>query len=299
MARLYVALAALLFSTGGAAIKLSSLSSWQIAGLRSGIAAVVLALLFPRWRAFSVRTFVVGVAFAATMILFVTANTLTTAANAIFLQTTAPLYVLVLGPLLLHEPPRPTDFPVAALVGAGAVLFFLGADTPLATAPNPPAGNMVAAASGLTWALTVVGLRGLARAPTNVAQPAPVGGSDPAGTAVLLGNMLAFLICLPLGWPLAGAEIVDWVVVAYLGVVQIGLAYVCLVRGVREARAVDVALLLVLEPVASTLLAWVVHHEVPGTWALAGSGLIAAGLLLQAAHAARSSATARRLISTP
>ena len=99
-ARIYVALAALLFSTGGAAIKLSALSSWQIAGFRSGIAAVVLFALLPAWRGvFDPRALLVGTAFAATMILYVTANTLTTAANAIFLQTSAPLYVLLLGPL--------------------------------------------------------------------------------------------------------------------------------------------------------------------------------------------------------
>ena len=130
-ARIYVALAALLFSTGGTAIKLSLLSSWQIAGLRSGIAATVLAALIPAWRGFDPRALLVGVAFAATMILFVTANTLTTAANAIFLQTTAPLYVLLLGPLLLREPLRRTDLPVMALLGAGAALFFVGVERPL------------------------------------------------------------------------------------------------------------------------------------------------------------------------
>lgn len=276
--RLYVALAALLFSTGGAAIKLASLTSWQTAGLRSGIAAVVLAALLPRWRGFDRRALIVGLAFAATMILFVTANTLTTAASAIFLQTTAPLYVLVLGPLLLHERARTTDVPVAVLLGSGALLFVVGRGEPLATAPHPAAGNLVAAASGLTWAVTLVGLRWLGREPWTAR-------GDAAGSAVLLGNVAAFVVCLPLGWPLDGATRTDWAVVSYLGIVQIGLAYVCLVRGVRGARAVDVALLLILEPVLSTLLAWLVHGEVPGRWALAGSGLIAAGLLVQAARA--------------
>jgi drug/metabolite transporter, DME family len=294
MARLYVALAALLFSTGGAAIKLSSLTSWQIAGLRSGIAAAVLALLLPGWRGFSLRTLTVGVTFAATMILFVTANTLTTAASAIFLQTTAPLYVLALGPLLLHEPPRRSDFPVAGLLGVGAVLFLVGTGEPLATAPNPGAGNAVAAVSGLTWALTVVGLRWLGRGPW------PRGG-DPAGNAVLLGNVLAFLVCLPLGLPLRGATGADWAIVGYLGVVQIGVAYMCLVRGVRGARAVDVALLLVLEPVMSTILAWAVHGEAPGRWGLLGSALIVVGLLVQATRVGERSSrpNAARTVSTP
>jgi len=276
-ARVYVALAALLFSTGGSAIKLSSLSNLQIAGLRSGVAAAVLVALVPSWRFFHARALLVGAAFAATMILFVTANTLTTAANAIFLQTTAPLYVLILGPLLLRERPRRVDLTVAAMIGVGALLFFVGQQAPLATAPNPTAGNLSAAASGVTWALTVVGLRWLGRDPRM---------SDAAGTAVVLGNILAFLLCMPFAWPLGDVSVADWAIVLYLGGFQIGLAYVCLVRGVREARALDVALILVLEPVLSSLLAWVVHGEVFGVWAAVGATIIVLGLLAKAAETA-------------
>ena len=277
-ARVYVALAALLFSTGGSAIKLSSLSNLQIAGLRSGVAAAVLVALVPSWRFFHARALLVGAAFAATMILFVTANTLTTAANAIFLQTTAPLYVLILGPLLLRERPRRVDLTVAAMIGVGALLFFVGQQAPLATAPNPTAGNLLAAASGVTWALTVVGLRWLSRDSRM---------SDAAGTAVVLGNILAFLLCMPFAWPLSDASVTDWAIVLYLGGFQIGLAYVCLVRGVREARAFDVALILVLEPILSSLLAWVVHGEMFGVWAAVGATIIVLGLLVQAAETAR------------
>ena len=281
-AHIYVVLAALLFATGGAAIKLSLLSNWQIAGLRSGIAATVLVALVPAWRGFDIRALLVGVVFAVTMILFVTANTLTTATNAIFLQTTAPLYVLLLGPLLLREHLRRTDLPVVALLGTGAALFFVTAEPPLATAPSPVAGNITAAASGVTWALTVVGLRWLGRISSTP-------GHDPAGIAIVLGNTLAFVFCLPFAWPLVGGTPIDWAIVGYLGVFQIGLAYVCLVRGVRGTRAFDVALLLVLEPVLSTLLAWVVHNEVPSTWAAAGSVVIVLGLILHAVQAAEPS----------
>jgi len=277
--RVYVALAALLFSTGGTAIKMSSLSSLQIAGLRSAVAAAVLVALVPSWRRVDGRSLLVGAAFATTMILFVTANTLTTAANAIFLQTTSPLYVLVLGPPLLRERPRRADLPVAVMIGTGALLFFVWADTPLASAPNPVAGNLAAAASGLTWALTVVGLRWLRRGKSRI--------SDAAGSAVMMGNTLAFLICAPFAWPLASASATDWAIVLYLGVFQIGLAYVCLVRGVRGAPALDVALLLVLEPVWGTLLAWAVHGEMLGAWAAIGAFIILLGLVVQSAETVR------------
>ena len=116
-------MAALLFSTGGAAIKSTSMTAWQVACFRSGVAALVLFVALPQWRRFwSPRPMLVGVAYAATMILYVTANKLTTAANAIFLQSTAPMYLLLLGPLLLREKIRPRDLSYTAAMVVG-VLF--------------------------------------------------------------------------------------------------------------------------------------------------------------------------------
>src|SRR5580698_1434506 len=118
--------AAVLFSTGGAAIKAISLSPWQIASFRSGIAALALLGLLPdarrnwRWRLFPVAT-----AYAATLVLFVVATKLTTSANAIFLQSTAPLYLLLIGPLLLKEPLSRSDLLFLLAVAAGMWLCFV------------------------------------------------------------------------------------------------------------------------------------------------------------------------------
>ncbi len=105
---------ALLFSTGGAAIKGTDLTNWQVACLRSAVATLALVALLPearRWpsRAVLAKTLAVGAGYAGTMVMFVAANKLTTAANAIFLQATAPLYLLALGPWLLKEPVRRRD----------------------------------------------------------------------------------------------------------------------------------------------------------------------------------------------
>ena len=109
-ARLQLLGAALLFSTGGAAIKAAVFTGWQIASFRSGFAALTLLLIAPAARrAWTRHTVLVGCAYAACLTLFVLANRLTTAANTIFLQSTAPLYVLVLAPWLLHEPVRRRD----------------------------------------------------------------------------------------------------------------------------------------------------------------------------------------------
>jgi drug/metabolite transporter (DMT)-like permease len=275
LSRLYILSAAFLFSTGGAAIKLASLSSWQIAGYRSGFAAFVLWVLMPSWRRWwRPRVLAVGVPYAATLVLYVIANTLTTAANAIFLQTTAPLYVLLLGPRLLKEKNRPSDLLVISLLAVGMAAFYLGSEEPSRTAPLPAIGNLLAGLSGVTWALTLIGLRWLGR------KRGPC-GDDETGAAVVAGNALAFSLCLPLALQGQVGVAADWLIVAYLGIVQIGIAYVCMVRGVRGLRALEVSLLLLLEPLLNATWSWLIHAEQPGAWSTAGCAFILIGVLLQ------------------
>src|SRR5688500_14970266 len=154
-ARLELAAAAILFSTGGAAVKAADFTGWQVTCLRSGIAAIAIWLMTRDARsAWTGRHLVVGVAYAATLTLFVLANRLTTAANAIYLQSTAPLYLAILAPWLLREPTRRQDLAFMAAVGLGLALFFVGVDPPVVSAPDPLQGNLLAAAGGLTWAPT-------------------------------------------------------------------------------------------------------------------------------------------------
>jgi len=265
---LLVLSAALLFSTGGAAIKATTLSAWQVAGFRSGIAAAALLLFLPAWRrGWSARTFLVGAAYAATLILFVTANKLTTAANAIFLQSTAPLYVLLLAPRFLREPLRRGDPLLAALLVLGLVTFFVRVDPPLATAPDPLLGNLVAVTGGIAWALTLLGLRWLARSERAKTE-------ESAGAAVIAGNLIAFGVCAPLAFPVSRSVPLDWTVVVYLGLFQIGLAYVAMTRGLRHTPAFEASLLLLLEPVLNSVWAWLVHAEQPGLASLLGCTFI-------------------------
>lgn len=276
LSRTQVLLAALLFSTGGAAIKLTSLSSWQVAGFRSGLAALALLIAMPAWRRFwEPRSLAVGVAYAATMICYVTGNKLTTAANTIFLQSTAPIYLLVLGPLALRERVRRSDLAFTLALAGGMLMFFVGIDPPAATAPDPLRGNVAGALSGFSWALTIMGLRWLGRT------EAESRGRDPAGAAVIAGNLITCLVCLPLALPVAKSGPGDWAVILYLGLFQIGLAYVCLTRGVRGLPALEASLLLLLEPVLNAVWAWLVHAERPGPWSLAGCGVILAATLLR------------------
>ena len=264
--RLLVLATAVLFSTGGAAIKACSLQAWQVASLRSGVAAISLWILLPKARrGWTPLTWLVAIAYAATLILFVLANKLTTSANAIFLQSTSPLYLLLIGPLVLREPVRRVDLLLVAAVVVGAGLLFLGADPAVTTAPDPARGNMFAALSGLTYALTIAGLRFAGRRDPD--------GDAGAATAIA-GNLVAFAVALPFAWPLSPVSLVNGSVLLYLGVVQIGLAYIALTRSVRHVTGLEASTLLLVEPVFNPIWSWLVHHEEPSALALAGGAMI-------------------------
>jgi drug/metabolite transporter (DMT)-like permease len=270
-ARLQLIGAALLFSTGGAAIKAAAFSGWQIASLRSGFAAVTLVVIaaasrrdMPRAPAQLWKPLLVGCAYAACLTLFVLANRLTTAANTIFLQSTAPLYVLILAPWLLKERIRAQDLGFMLVVLFGLTLFFVGVDQPLASAPDPKRGNFLAVISGFFWALTVCGLRWLTARP----------GRGSALASVTLGNLVAFLVTLPLALPLGDHTLAEWSMLLYLGVFQIALAYVLVTQAISDVPALEASMILLIEPALNPLWAWMVQGEVPGIWAMVGGAMI-------------------------
>lgn len=272
-ARLQLLAAAALFSTGGAAIKAVGLDGWQVASFRSGIAALTVLALTPAARRLpDPRILLVGATYAATMVLFVLANKLTTSANTIFLQSTAPLYILLFGPLVLREPVRRRDLAFIVFVGVALLPFFLGTDRASATAPDPARGNLVALGSGVAWAATVMGMRRLA---------SETSGGEAAFATVVAGNVIAFLVCLPMALPVRGATALDWGAIVYLGVFQIGVAYLCLTHGVRRVPALEASLILLLEPALNPIWAWAMHDERPSPWAIAGGAAILGGTLLK------------------
>jgi drug/metabolite transporter (DMT)-like permease len=264
--RALLLLTALLFSTGGAAIKAATLTGWQVASFRSLVAAVALAILVPdARRGWNWRTAPVGCAYGATLVLFVLATKLTTAANAIFLQSAAPLYVLAMGPLLLRERVRRADLAFMGVIGLGLVLFFTGTEPAAATAPDPARGNMIAAITGITWAFTIVGLRWFAHCG---------GGGPPSLSPLVAGNLIAFAVALPAALPVPQISRGDVLAIGYLGVFQIGLAYWCMTAALRHVPALEASTLLLLEPVLNPVWAWLWHGERPGRWTAAGGALI-------------------------
>lgn len=263
--RLLIVLGAALFSTGGAAIKGTTLSGVEVACLRSGVAFLALMLLVPACRrGWNPRTALVALCYATTLVLFVQATKLTTAANAIFLQSTAPLFVLVLAPWLLKEPVRRQDIGFMLAMSAGLLLLFAAQAEPTAIAPNPALGNALGAASGVTWALTLLGLRALAR----------TDDGQSATSAAAMGNLFAFAACALGAFPLGNLSTPDILAVLYLGLVQIALAYVLVTRAIARVTALEASLLILVEPVLNPVWAWWLHGEWPGRLALAAGGII-------------------------
>jgi drug/metabolite transporter (DMT)-like permease len=272
---------AVLFSTGGAAIKACGLNAWQVASFRSGVAAIAMALLVPGARLVSRPILLVATAYAGTLVSFVLSTKLTTAAQAVFLQAAAPIYVVFLERWLLKTRLSGRDVPVLLLVAAGIGLLFAGSGRTFATAPNPPLGNAIAIASGVFYAFLLTGLRWLAQR-----EPA----ADASAAAALWGNGFAFAAALPMALPVHGSTATDWAVIAYLGTFQIALAYFLISRAVRTVSALDVSLLLLVEPVLNPVWVWALHGEVPGPLAIAGAALILA------ATAWRTLSTTRALV---
>jgi drug/metabolite transporter, DME family len=269
-ARLSVLAAAVLFSTGGAAIKWIELGAFEVAGLRSAVAAVALGILLPQARrGLCLRLMPAALAYAATLILFVLATKLTTAAAAIFLQSTAPIWVLLLSGPLLGERISRRELPLVGLATLGLLLVFLGSRDPAVTAPQPLLGNTLALAAGLSYGLMIMAMRRLARDP---------GQPDRSLSAMVLGNILAFAACLPFSWPFSEVTLGDAAAIGYLGLVQIGVAYLLFTRGLRSLRSLEVSLLVLLEPVLNPLWTWLLHAERPSSLAMLGGAVMIAAL---------------------
>lgn len=273
-ARLQLVLAALCFSTAGAAIKWCAFGPSQIAAFRALVAMLAILILIPESRhGWSWRVGLVGVGYAAAGLLFVFANKLTTAANTVFLQATNPLFVVALAPWLLKERVQAADLAFMGVLAVGLSLLFVGGQRHFATAPDPLVGNGLAAGSAVAWAFTVTGYRWLARQ--------GVAGHGPIAAAAACGNLIVFLVCLPGALPLAAGRASDWVIVIYLGVFQLGLAYVFLSRGIVRVPALQASLFLLVEPVLSPVWAWLAHGETPGPLAAVGGIVILSATALK------------------
>lgn len=263
---LAVLAAAILWSTGGLFIKWVSLDALAVTMWRSFFAAITIAILvkpradFP-WRSSPV-TWAIAATYALTLVMFVAATKLTTAANAIFLQYTAPVYLLFAGPLLLRERATRLDTATVFLAFGGMSLFFVGR-----IQGDAFGGNLLAAASGVTLAAMFL----LLRTPGCSEATRPL--------AMLLGNLVLVAALLPVNlvrepdgtlFP----SLRDLAGLLFLGVVQIGFAYLLFGYAMRTVAALEASLIGMLEPVLNPLWVYLVLGETPGPWAVVGGAII-------------------------
>jgi drug/metabolite transporter (DMT)-like permease len=266
---LAVAACALLWSTGGLFVKLIAWNPFAIAGVRSLIGGLVILVFLRRPKfTWSFAQIAGAVCYAACMIGFVTANKLTTAANAILLQYTAPIYAAVLGWLILKEKTRALDWVTMAVVIGGMVLFFMDSLT-----LGGMQGNLLAILSGMFFAGALVSFR------------AQKDGSSLE--SILLSHGITLVVAIPFLWQSA-PSLAGWGALAFLGIFQMGLSSILLTYGVKHVTAVQSLLTAVIEPLFNPIWVFLVLGERPGPRALVGGAIILVAVTLRSVISLRS-----------
>lgn len=258
-----VVIAVLLWSTGGMFIKLATnLDAYQVTFFRSLLAAVTV-LLITRKNGLRINAFGImcSVIYATLLFLFVWATKHTTAANAIFLQYTAPVYILILAPFIIGERFHLRDMATVIFCIGGMSLFFVG-DLSI----GDYQGNIAALGSGIFLGLYIMLLKHRR-------------AESMSGTiTVIYGNFILAALTLPSG--IASATTITWLdfgAVAFLGIFQIGISYILFIKGVRGGtRPLDASIIGFIEPLLNPVWVFLFVGERPSQWALLGGIIIVA-----------------------
>lgn len=253
--------AALLWSTGGLFIKHVDEPAFTILFYRSLYAGIFFLVLFGR-QAFrwDRQVLWISLCYAPLLICYVTAMKLTTAANAIFLQYTAPAIVLIIEPRLTNRPMKRLDLLTVILSLVGLSLFLLDSQQ---DADNW-LGNGLALLSGFFLAGLMLTLRYSQK-------------SQQAG-GIVCGNLWVVLATAHMAGGSATITAEEHAYLLFLGIVQIGLGYALFTYGQRRIPAIDSSLLAMLEPALNPFWVGLGHGEWPAAWSLTG-GLILLGAL--------------------
>jgi len=254
---------AAMWSLGGIFIKLISWNPFLIAGVRSGISGSIMALYMAATHTrFKLNRYslLAGMGLGCSATLFTIANKLTTAANAIVLQYTAPIFILLISAVFFKEKMRKQDILVVCITMGGMVLFFLDQ-----LSPGNLLGNVLGILAGVTLGqmFVMVGR----------------GGDDDATrmSGILIAHMITLMIGVPVGLPqteeVAAIEILYVII---LGVFQLGIPYVLYGIASRDCPPLACSLIGMLEPLLNPVWVAIFIGEVPGPFALAGAVIIIA-----------------------
>lgn len=259
---LTMVLTSILWSSGGILIKLVNVGPLAVSGLRSLIAATIIFIYLRKpkftWSLYQVLG---GVAYASMAVSFVAATRLTTAANAVMLQYTAPIYVAILGSLILKEKVGTKDIIAIVITFIGIIMFFADSFT-----AGRLGGNILAIVSGFCFALFIVCTRQQKEA-------------SPMET-ILLGNIFTAIVCIPF---IVGVQydLGSIIGIALLGIVQFGIPYVLYGIAIKHVRALDAVMIAVIEPILNPLWVFLFMGERPGGWAVLGGIIVLAAITLK------------------
>ncbi len=289
---LFILAAALFWSTGGLFIKSISLDAFGISLWRSTLAAITLYVFYrinfsPRrssqtpdsrkdW--YSLRTLSTATVYAALLILFVMATKLTTSANAIFLQYTAPVYALFAEPLISHRKIKPADIIAVIITICAMGLFFIGKFE-----TNSTIGNILALISGICFAAYTLLLK---HEKTTEAM---------RWQSVIVGHVI--IVAIMLISAISGAAMIvpknmnEVGMLVFLGVMQIGVPYALFTKGIHHVRALDALLISMLEPVLNPVWVYFGVHETPSDYAIIGGAIILTVVIIRAFFEGRMDAT--------
>ncbi len=265
-----LAATALIWSTGGLAIKLAPVPPLALTGGRSLLAAILLAVLFRGRLDFRLSPPFVWAAlgYAGLLVTNVVATRLTTAANAILLAYTAPVYVALAAPMVLGERTRPADWLFVGAVVGGMALFFLDR-----LSAQGFWGNLLAIGTGLSYAVFTLAMR--------------AGRDGSPVSAIIAGHLLTAAIGLPFlvsALPLSGPA---WLGLGYLGLVQQGLSLALYVWCIKRLRALTAICIMTLEPIGNPVLVALFYGELPGDWAMLGGAVVVGAVTVRAVAAGR------------
>lgn len=256
---------ALCWSLAGVLFKHVEWPGLAAAGGRGLLAALFLLAVTWRELRFTWSPLQLGAAaaYAACTILFTLANKMTTAANAILLQYTAPVWIALLGAWLLNERTTRADWlTIATVLGGLAVFFYEGLQL------GSIAGLLVALASGVGFAVMTILMRKQKHAS--------------ALESIILGNLLSFLIGVPALWSAPALPPSGWVALGLLGVVQLGLAYLLYAKAIKHVTALEAVLIPVIEPILNPVWVMLAVGERPSPLALAGGAIVLGAVTLRA-----------------
>lgn len=253
---LAVLITAILWSTGGLFIKLITLNAMQLSFFRCFVAAIVFAIVF-RHQVFRANgfTFLNAAFYAIVVITFVIATKTTTAANAIFLQSTAPIYVLIFEPLINKTSYQKINIVTIIVCFLGMILFFMGG-----LSPGHLEGNIIALVSGLAFAAFFLGMR--------------KNEHKFQLSSIFYGNVITAIICIPFIIEINTVSSSDLWMVIYLGAFQIGLAYIIFTYGLKRVLAIEASIMSLIEPVLNPVWVFIGYGEVPSATAIAGGIII-------------------------